>query len=428
MLELIRLSCVKSGLGFSNRLRHMRPVLPRHLLSSRGYFPCAVLYRDMAMFPGCPVVMLKPNASTSSATRVIDRRRSTYEKNREKKAEVRKKAVHAVARESFLRDSSVKLSTRLIYKAAVDDFEQFLRRSGTKPPTTPLALDDAMEDYFSEMYFNGHSPATGRNAMHGYLLFRCPRWSATMLAKSKRAMKGWLMRNRGMVGKPCPEAAMLLLANVYLIDERPLMAAMVVVQFDAYLRPSEALALQKCDVVPPIKHDPVFGAKWGILLAPQESGRTTKTGKTDGSIDVGGHIRPYAKEVLAAVYENVPDGPLFEPVSLGQYECSFHCGMKEAELEQLQLTPHTLRHGGPSIDRATGDRTLADIKKRGQWATMDSVARYEKEVVLQRQVSLMTTNQRSQAMNLKHNIAARIASMLKAQSAKNKGKSKRLRQ
>ena len=125
------------------------------------------------------------------------------------------------------------------------------------------------------------------------------------------------------------------------------------------------------------------------MLAPEGSGRTTKTGKTDGSIDVGGNVRPYAKEVyakevLAAVYQYAEDGPLFEPVTLGQYECSFHCEVKETELELLQLTPHTLRHGGPSTDRAAGDRSLADIKKRGQWATMDSVARYEKEVEPQR--------------------------------------------
>ena len=376
------------------------------------------------MFPGCPVVSLKSNASTSSATQVIVRRKSTYEKNREKKGETRRRAVCQFARESFLREASVKLSTRLIYKAACSEFESYLQQSRTKKPATLPDLDDALEAYFTEKYFQGHSPATGRNALHGYLLFRCPRWSATALPKAKRAMKGWLMRNRGMVGKPCPEAAMLLLADEYCNDQKPLMAAMLVVQFDTYMRPSEALALQRCDVVAPIEHDDVFGAKWGILLAPEGSGRTTKTGKTDGSIDVGGNIRPYAKEVLAAVYKYADDGPLFEPVTLGQYECSFHCEVKETELELLQLTPHTLRHGGPSTDRASGDRSLADIKKRGQWATMDSVARYEKEVVLQRQLSLMTPKQRSHARVIKHKIAARIATLLKADATKGKKASK----
>ena len=206
---------------------------------------------------------------------------------------------------------------------------------------------------------------------------------------------------------------MLLIADGFLNEGKPLMAAMVVVQFDTYMRPSEALALQKCDVVPPVEHDAVFGKKWGILLAPEGSGRTTKTGKTDGSIDVGGKIRPYAKEALAAVYQYAPDGPLFGCVTLGQYECAFHGMVREVALESLQLTPHTLRHGGPSTDRAAGDRSLADIKKRGQWATMDSVARYEKEVVLQRQVSLMTTAQRSKARVVQDRIVSRIANMVR---------------
>eukprot|EP00973_Karenia_brevis_P086983 12061932-Karenia_brevis.AAC.1 len=41
--------------------------------------------------------------------------------------------------------------------------------------------------------------------------------------------------------------------------------------------------------------------------------------------------------------------------------------------------PHQLRHAGASADRAQNRRPLAEVKKRGRWASDRSVARYNKE-------------------------------------------------
>ena len=88
-------------------------------------------------------------------------------------------------------------------------------------------LDNAFEAYFTHKYFDGHSPSIGRNAMVGYLLLRRPGLAATAFVKAKRAMKGWNAKSRGVVGKPCPEQAMMLIAKHFADDNSPLLAGLV---------------------------------------------------------------------------------------------------------------------------------------------------------------------------------------------------------
>lgn len=45
---------------------------------------------------------------------------------------------------------------------------------------------------------------------------------------------------------------------------------------------------------------------------------------------------------------------------------------------KLELVPYQARHSGPSIDRAAKTTDLDEVRKRGGWATRQSVARYEK--------------------------------------------------
>ena len=49
----------------------------------------------------------------------------------------------------------------------------------------------------------------------------------------------------------------------------------------------------------------------------------------------------------------------------------------------LDQSLYRLRHGGASHDRATLQRSLEAVKKRGRWAADGSVRRYEKGVRLQ---------------------------------------------
>ena len=54
-----------------------------------------------------------------------------------------------------------------------------------------------------------------------------------------------------------------------------------------------------------------------------------------------------------------------------------------AELQIKDASLYRLRHGGASHDAAARLRTIAEIKRRGRWASDRSVRRYEKRTWLQ---------------------------------------------
>ena len=50
---------------------------------------------------------------------------------------------------------------------------------------------------------------------------------------------------------------------------------------------------------------------------------------------------------------------------------------RQEPIWEYTSSPYMLRHSGPSWDRLKGRRTLAEIQKRGLWASHRSVSRYE---------------------------------------------------
>ena len=72
--------------------------------------------------------------------------------------------------------------------------------------------------------------------------------------------------------------------------------------------------------------------------------------------------------------------------------------MKEAaKLEgfgSLSCTPHSLRHGGASHDMAQGLRDAASTQARGRWLARQSVVRYGKFGMYQRQLAKLSAKQR----------------------------------
>ena len=53
-------------------------------------------------------------------------------------------------------------------------------------------------------------------------------------------------------------------------------------------------------------------------------------------------------------------------------------GAAAAEVEILQPVPYHLRHTGVSHEMVSGQRTLAEAKRRGQWTADSSLRRYSK--------------------------------------------------
>ena len=56
----------------------------------------------------------------------------------------------------------------------------------------------------------------------------------------------------------------------------------------------------------------------------------------------------------------------------------FYKTMDGIGCDELEASPHCLRHGGASEDYAERSRSLDQIQKRGQWRSAASVQRYSK--------------------------------------------------
>eukprot|EP00959_Pyramimonas_sp_CCMP1952_P341554 7154714-Pyramimonas_sp.AAC.1 len=52
--------------------------------------------------------------------------------------------------------------------------------------------------------------------------------------------------------------------------------------------------------------------------------------------------------------------------------------LKVCQLEGLGIAPYSLRHAGPSWDVIAGRRSQLEVQRRGRWASMSSLIRYEK--------------------------------------------------
>eukprot|EP00933_Yihiella_yeosuensis_P015323 TRINITY_DN13403_c0_g1_i1.p1 TRINITY_DN13403_c0_g1~~TRINITY_DN13403_c0_g1_i1.p1 ORF type:complete len:122 (+),score=12.43 TRINITY_DN13403_c0_g1_i1:508-873(+) len=69
---------------------------------------------------------------------------------------------------------------------------------------------------------------------------------------------------------------------------------------------------------------------------------------------------------------------VFPGLSLEKYEQLFRRAREKLELSTIALTPHVVRHSGPSNDAFHQVRNLSEIQAQGRWRCLCSVLRYEK--------------------------------------------------
>ena len=70
---------------------------------------------------------------------------------------------------------------------------------------------------------------------------------------------------------------------------------------------------------------------------------------------------------------------------------------------------YRLRHGGASHDAAARLRSIAEIKRRGRWASDSSVRRYEKRTWLQSEEVKVSPTLECKAREIELNLRARFS-------------------
>ena len=103
----------------------------------------------------------------------------------------------------------------------------------------------------------------------------------------------------------------------------------------------------------------------------------TKKGLRDDTVLMGLPPRMWINNVCAELKAWRPSGKVFN-LSLTDYERLFRQHALQLGLDPSGLSPHVVRHSGPSNDRLLNRISLADARRRGQLDSDKSFGRYEK--------------------------------------------------
>ena len=304
-------------------------------------------------------------------------------------------------RQDFLKWRTIGRVTQQRYMTAAHSFDDYLNEHGLQI-LAQQDLDLVLDRYLTHLFFRGHTVQEARYALYGVAFVRhVPTRASNSLPLAKKSLKGFNMASPENLRDPAPWQAICLVAKRMAglkTRQHVDAAAALVVMFDGYLRPSECLELEYQHVVPPPGGRDSRLSRWALVIAPADEIKRTKTGQQDDTILMGtpGAGRGWVPNLLNALRLRARrQGSRLFHVDLPQLRALLHRHSHDLDLSQLNMTPHCLRHGGPSTDRLLNARSLQDVQRRGRWLAMDSVRRYEKHGRLLRQLNRMNWSQLS---------------------------------
>ena len=348
----------------------------------------------------------------AGTSRRSDGLRSRLQTDRKRK---RLTDVEAEDRCDYPRQRSVRAPTRARYLAAASAVTEFANALKLKLKSAK-DVDSVLERYITELYFDGEAVQTGRVALYGYAWRAGLPTRGTAFPLAKQALKGWGTAAPPQSRDPVPWAAALLVAEQLLFMKNlaaVLAAALMILNFDCYLRPAEGLGLARYDVCTG-SGSGVY-AQWAIIIGQRASTDVpTKTGTFDDTIMVGeATSRRWVVDILVALYRRCSGHQqLFFGLTHSAFRGLLRLGSARAGLPFIIL-PHGLRHGGPSHDAFHGHHTLRRIQQRGRWAAWESVRRYEKHGRLLKLTGKLNHAQLGKAETLEHSLGKILISAIK---------------
>ena len=260
------------------------------------------------------------------------------EKSRRARAVRRTNSVEETDRPSYLQRRSVRSETRARYLAASSEVEVFAREQGLACGTAEEA-DKAIAPFLDCMFFEGDTVPAGRLALYGFAWSHALPTRGAAFPKAKQALKGWRMICLLQSREPIPWAAVLIVSG-YFVNRGDklctLTAALYLLCFDGYFRPSEALELRREAPCTP-------RGQWGVVVRPRALGTTpSKNGVFDDTVIVAeGRVeRQWLCKVTAALHKLCRAGnPIFHEPTLPQIEKFVHEARQATGLALSRVVP-----------------------------------------------------------------------------------------
>lgn len=259
------------------------------------------------------------------------------------------------------------------------------------------ALDQLMVRYMEYLFRSGEMVTEARYVLFGVVFeLDLVAWSAETLPLAKRTLKGFARRAPEPSRDPPPLDLIWLLAHHFFHNVGGAVglqaSVFVLLAVDGYLRPSEALALRREDF-----HVLTHGndATWSVTVAPSTRGAPAKNREYDDGFTVGAYDRGFMNRLISLFVQNISANEhVFPSLTLTQLEKLFKVF---AGREHMVLSPHSLRHAGPSHDMLHNGASMHDAQWRGRWLCLESRRRYSKPAKLHRQQACLTESQLERA-------------------------------
>jgi len=152
-------------------------------------------------------------------------------------------------------------------------------------------------------------------------------------------------------------------------------AMCAILQCDGYHRLSETVKLRWESVT-------FARGKWVAIIGDSSRAELTKTGESDDTYNFLVFAdRHWVNRLFSSFHRALgkpTSGRLFPDITLAKYAKGMADWSQSWNVGFLKLTPHLIRHSGPSDDVLNKLASLTAVKKRGRWARDASVRRYEK--------------------------------------------------
>lgn len=243
------------------------------------------------------------------------------------------------------------------------------------------SADATIVTYLHELCEQSGSIVDARSTVYGFIMLRMESSlpERMLLGQSKAALRGWSSRFPVHSKAGVDLRIWDVIAFQCLQNNDPLVCAAILLQGDTYTRPSEILGITPKSIIRPHKSRSMY---WGLVLSRQEDAVPTKTGDYDDCVLLDSPGRQDLGVVLKFLLHNHRGQSdtlsLFSPLTLHAYNTAIKDACAQLDLGKLKLTPHVLRHSGPSSDVYHKIRSIPEIQHRGRWATLTSVSRYKK--------------------------------------------------
>ena len=216
---------------------------------------------------------------------------------------------------------------------------------------------------------------------------------------TKRSLEGWGKSRPVQQKAVCPRIVALGLGHKLMEMDRPEEGLAILLIFECYLRVGEVVKLSITDIRLKPPEERTKGNQGALMLKETKRGRNQSVLIRDPFIAslLERHIRnvkitndsrrpnqdtkihdkepPKKKSRTTQARQEEENQPLFK-FTQAQLNKQFKMAIKNLGVQELGLTPHSLRYGAASQDFIDGVLDLPGIKSRGRWRTDDMLQYY----------------------------------------------------